>query len=231
MRYIWRDNLTLHHLSDALTAPATLTDHMRVDMNVARRLNFDNDFRSGSNGANSHRETVRDEDCYDYFSPPMDGSASAFLEEEDRLLAEAEERGRRSTTRSERTEKVEVQDFLSDDTGSNKNSGCSVPTMGVKYETEPSHIWTKEECLRGKEEIKTDLEEIDEKERQMRVGVKAEMKTEERSLGVKAKKQEQKKEERSISRGSASDGRGASCELDWWDHSKFHTECGSQIGD
>ena len=39
MRYIWEDNLRLHHLSNALTASARLTEHLKAATQMARRVN------------------------------------------------------------------------------------------------------------------------------------------------------------------------------------------------
>ena len=47
MRYIWHDNLRLHHLSEALTAPTSLTSHLKVDAGRERKVNFDEEFRAG----------------------------------------------------------------------------------------------------------------------------------------------------------------------------------------
>ena len=47
MRYIWHDNLRLHHLSTALTAPTQLTNHLKVDLATERKVNFDNTHRTG----------------------------------------------------------------------------------------------------------------------------------------------------------------------------------------
>ena len=57
MRYIWHDNLRVQHLSQALAANARLAEHLRVDMEMGRRVNFENEIRDGGNGKSNEEIT------------------------------------------------------------------------------------------------------------------------------------------------------------------------------
>ena len=48
MRYIWRGNLRLRHLSFALTSQTKLMGRLTVDLDLARKVNSQDDFRAGS---------------------------------------------------------------------------------------------------------------------------------------------------------------------------------------
>ena len=76
MRYIWHDNLRLRHLRFALTAPTKLKEHLQVDLEMSRRVDFQNEFRAGSASKSNGELRPRALRKYDFFSPQEAGRIS-----------------------------------------------------------------------------------------------------------------------------------------------------------
>ena len=51
MRYIWHDDLRRHHLSTALTAPTSLTAHLKVDVGREGKVEFGDEYRAGGSSS------------------------------------------------------------------------------------------------------------------------------------------------------------------------------------
>ena len=157
----------------------------------------------------------------------MNESSPTFLEEQGGILVGESERVPFSVSKSETKCADEHRDFLIDESGQTKHSKCATSTLRAKYETEPSHLRAKAECVMKKEEIKRELDASDERTSERR-GREGETEKEECIVGGEMKKEEKIEEEKSISREGSSDGPGVSCELGRDHHSNSPTECGSQ---
>ena len=91
MMYIWRGNLRLRHLSAALTAPTQLTNHLEVDLGLARKVNFDDEFRAGGRSGSDSPGSPRPLTEYVFFSPggAEIGTVPTHLVEEERRLTQS----------------------------------------------------------------------------------------------------------------------------------------------
>ena len=69
-RYIWHDNLRLQHISEALTSTTKLAEHLRVDTEMSRRVNFPEDVRSPSSHHSAEAPSPSDLLKYDFFPSP-----------------------------------------------------------------------------------------------------------------------------------------------------------------
>ena len=84
MRYIWSDNLRLQHLSGAPTAPTTQTDHWVVDLGLARKAEFQNDFRAWGTASSENEHIPRAPHQYDFSASPEPESIAGSGSEETR---------------------------------------------------------------------------------------------------------------------------------------------------
>ena len=76
MRYIWHGDFRLHHLCPSLTAPTRLTDHLRVDLDRARGVQFNDDFKMGGSGSGfSEEEGKAKPDPFNYQSESGSGGS------------------------------------------------------------------------------------------------------------------------------------------------------------